>query len=225
MLAVVGIVLVVLLWRFLVLTAALVFEKAGLPPPAATFQARSALTGSGYTTGESEIVVNDPPSREAASMLFIIGFVGPVTILGLLGFGFFLPSSTDFEIRATVLVVLLFLFLVLERTGINVRLLTLPGRSVARVMFRAPSATTWTVIGDHAILGIHVSPSNPKAGQPLREQLFADSSITVLGIRRVEERTVRYLAHPSPDEGIVPGDELILYGPMARLALVRDQAE
>ncbi len=113
MLAVVGIFIAMFFWRLLVLTGAAAFERAGLVPSAAVFEARSALTGVGYTTSEAEVVVNDPASRQAASLLMIVGFVGPVTILGLFGFGFFLPTSSDFEVRAIVLALLIALFVLL----------------------------------------------------------------------------------------------------------------
>lgn len=224
MLAVVGIIVVVFAWRFLVLTAAQVFENAGLPPPAATFQARSALTGSGYTTGESEIVVNDPAAREAASMLFIIGFVGPVTILGLLGFGFLVPTSTDLEERFAVLVGLIVLFLVLERVGINARILGRPAALMARVVFRAKSGEIWVVVGDHAVASVRISPADRLADRPLGTAPFEHPNVTVLGVSRVEDNAPRYIPHPSPDEMIVAGDELILYGPLSSLTRLTGKA-
>lgn len=220
MLAVIGIIVVVFVWRFLILTAAVVFERAGLSPVAAAFQARSALTGSGYTTGESEVVVNDPAARGAASALFIVGFIGPATILGLLGFGFLLPSSTDPEQRVAVLIALLVAFLVLERTGINAEILERPARWAAG-LFGASPETVWRVVGNHAIVVVPVSASPLAVGQQLGERPFSDASISVLGIDRLERDAVRYIANPPPDEVIGPRDELVLYGPLTSLANLR----
>ena len=224
MLAVVGIIVVVFLWRLLVLTGAEVFECAGLFPAAAAFEARSALTGSGYTTSESDIVVNDPASRQAASLLMIVGFVGPMTILGLLGFGFFLPSSSDFGIRGAVLVVLVALFFVLERFGVNALLLRRPARAIARTLFRTKPGSMWMVIADYAIAAIRIAPANPLANHRLGTQSLGGPGVTVLGIKRTDNNGLRYVANPSPNEQIMPGDELILYGPEAALASVRDEA-
>ncbi len=87
MLAVVGIFIAMFFWRLLVLTGAAAFERAGLVPSAAVFEARSALTGVGYTTSEAEVVVNDPASRQAASLLMIelklgVGTVGSAVKVG-----------------------------------------------------------------------------------------------------------------------------------------------
>lgn len=43
--------------------ATLAFVLTGMSTEAARFQARSALTGTGFTTGESEAVVNHPVRR------------------------------------------------------------------------------------------------------------------------------------------------------------------
>lgn len=220
MLAVIGVIVVVVIWRFIVLTAAVVFERAGLSPVAAAFQARSALTGSGYTTAEAEVVVTDPAARQAASVLFILGFIGPVTILGLLGLGFLLPSSTDLEQRVAVLVTLLALYLVLERTGINVWLLRRPAQWAAG-LFGASPERVWRVVGDHAILVLPVSSSPLATGQPLSERPFADARISVLGIHRSEPAAVQYIANPTPDEVIRAGDQLVLYGPLKSLGVLR----
>jgi hypothetical protein len=220
MLAVIGIIVIVFAWRFLILTAAVVFQRAGLSPAAATFEARSALTGSGYTTSESEVVVADPAARDAASMLFLMGFIGPVTLLGLLGFGFLIPASTDLQERVAALFGLLTLFFILERTGINVRLLEGPARRAAGVFGSRPEAP-WRVVGDHAVLALPVSASTLVAGTALGEHPFTDSTVTVLGIQRLGGGTSEYIAWPRPEEVIRSGDELVLYGPMAKLAVMR----
>jgi hypothetical protein len=90
MAGVVAILIVVLFWRFVLLIAAEVYQGAGMGEIPAGFEARSALTGAGYTTTQSQVVVDDPASRDAASMLFIVGYVGPLAILGLLGVSFVL---------------------------------------------------------------------------------------------------------------------------------------
>jgi hypothetical protein len=224
-LAVVGIFVAMFFWRLLVLTGAAVFERAGLVPSAAAFEARSALTGVGYTTSEAEVVVNDPASRQAVSLLMIVGFVGPVTILGLFGFGFFLPTSSNFEARALLLALLIALFVLLERFGVNGRLLRPPARVLARTLFRAKPGLMWTVIADHAVAAVRISPSSPMGNRPLGAQPFGDPAVTVLGIKRVgSSGRLHYVANPLPGEEIMPGDELILYGPEAILVSVRDGA-
>jgi uncharacterized membrane protein len=51
----------------------------GLSREAAGFQARSAFTGVGFTTGESELIVRHPVRRRIVSMPMLLGGVGLVT--------------------------------------------------------------------------------------------------------------------------------------------------
>jgi len=218
---VIGIIFVFIVWRFLVLTAGEVFRAAGLPEEAALFQARSALTGGGFTTSESEVVVNDPAARRAASALLIVGFVGPVTLIALFGFGFLLPTSEDPEVRAAILIGSLAILFVLERLGINARLGRRPAQFAAQRLFRVPAVALWTMLGDHAIGAVHISPDGPLAGSSLDERPFGDRSVTLLGIQRVDGRRLRHIAHPPLGELILPGDELIVYGDLSDLQDLR----
>lgn len=222
--AVFAIVAVVVFWRFLVLTAGEVFERAGLSPEAARFEARSALTGSGYTTSESETVVRDPASRRVASALFMVGFVGPVTILGLLGFGFLLPSSENQELRLVVLLGLFAGIGFLERIGVVKRVGRWPARMVAKRVFRARVPDTWMVVGRHAIASLQVSPDSGLTDRPIGD-LFGDRDITVLLIRRNTQETPHDVPSPTPDELTTAGDLLILFGGVTDLTDLRSNID
>jgi hypothetical protein len=68
--------------------ATVILTATGLPRHVARFQARSALTGSGFTTSESERVVDHPLRRRVIATLMLLGNVGIVgaassAILGL----------------------------------------------------------------------------------------------------------------------------------------------
>ena len=53
----------------------------GLSAEAARFQARSAFTGTGFTTGEAEKVVNHPVRRRIIMLLMIVRSAGLITIV------------------------------------------------------------------------------------------------------------------------------------------------
>jgi hypothetical protein len=66
--------------------ATIALTVTGLPHQAARFQARSALSGVGFTTSETEQVVNHPVRRRIIMALMLLGNVGIVTaVAGLLG--------------------------------------------------------------------------------------------------------------------------------------------
>ena len=62
-------------------TGAVALRLTGLPEAAARFQARSAFTGTGFTTSESEAIVNHPVRRRIVSLLMVVGNLGLVSVL------------------------------------------------------------------------------------------------------------------------------------------------
>jgi len=68
--------------------AAVALSLTGMSDIAAKFQARSALSGAGFTTSESETIMKDPRRRKIISKLMLVGHVGFVAIMatGVLSF-------------------------------------------------------------------------------------------------------------------------------------------
>ncbi len=76
-------------------TGAVALRLTGLPEEAARFQARSAFTGTGFTTSESEAIVNHPVRRRIVSLLMITGSLGFVSVLATVVVS--LAGSSDTE--------------------------------------------------------------------------------------------------------------------------------
>ena len=62
--------------------AGVAMRLTGLPETVARFQCLSALTGTGFTTHESEMIVNYPIRRRILVALMIIGNLGLVSVAG-----------------------------------------------------------------------------------------------------------------------------------------------
>ena len=71
----------------------------GLPEHVARFQARSALTTTGFTTPEASLVVNHPKRRRIIGRLMIIGNAGIVSLTATI-----ILSYVNFEVSAATLV-------------------------------------------------------------------------------------------------------------------------
>jgi len=74
--------------------ATIALTATGMSQPSARFQARSALTGVGFTTTESEAVVAHPARRRIIMALMLTGSVGLATSIGGA-----LARYTDLEVR------------------------------------------------------------------------------------------------------------------------------
>ncbi|MGY9107647.1 MAG: hypothetical protein ACKVG0_14200 [Alphaproteobacteria bacterium] len=61
--------------------ASVVLRLTGTPTDVARFQARSAFSGTGFTTSEAEALVNHPIRRRVIEILMLLGNVGLVSVL------------------------------------------------------------------------------------------------------------------------------------------------
>lgn len=83
----------------LVRIASVALRLTGLDETTAKFQALSAVSGTGFTTKESEAIVNYPVRRKIITLLMIIGNLGLVTVFATLVVSF---VQTEGEMNAVV---------------------------------------------------------------------------------------------------------------------------
>ena len=78
---------ITLLFFFIVISflivrvGAVALELTGLPRGKARFQALSAFTGTGFTTRESEMIVNHHQRRKVVALLMVLGNIGIVSLI------------------------------------------------------------------------------------------------------------------------------------------------
>ncbi len=219
MTGVVSIIVILLFWRFLILFGTAVFQAVGLSPEAAAFEARSAITGSGYTTSQSELVARNPAAGRTASILILTGYFGPATILALLGVSFVIPTSDDLSVRVVVLVGLLVALFAVDRIGLIRAIASRPSKALARRMVGATTFETWIEVGDDAVASL-VLPSDPARSQATLAALTG-SDVTLLAIEPAASASGSVTIDPS---GAAPGDRLVLFGPQQALAPLRKLA-
>jgi TrkA-C domain len=217
---VVGLVLVlavVLLILLVTRVATVVLALTGMSTESARFQARSALTGVGFTTSEAESVVNHPVRRRVVLVLMLLGSAGVVTALASLVISFGGGASSGERVtRGLVLVGGLTLVLLLARSRTFDRLL---GRVVTRVLRArgldvADYAGLLRLSGGFTVGELEVEEGDWVANRTLRELRLRDEGVIVLGVSR---HGGDYLGAPGPDTRIQAGDTLVLYGRGERL--------
>jgi hypothetical protein len=112
MLAIASLFVVISLSLLVTRIATLLLVHTGLSRESARFQARSAFTGCGFTTSESERVVNHPVRRRVLMTLMLLGNAGIVTAVSSLMLTFVdqrddgLGAGTKFLIVAVGIAVL-----------------------------------------------------------------------------------------------------------------------
>lgn len=106
MYAVVLLVVVAIVSLLITRIATIALTLTGMARPAARFQARSALTGAGFTTAESEAVVQHPVRRRIIMALMLLGGLGVATSMAGLLAGFLSTETSGQALMRGALLVL-----------------------------------------------------------------------------------------------------------------------
>ena len=213
MIAVASILVIVIVITLAGKLATLALTSTGLPVEVARYQSRSLLTGVGFTTTESETVVNHPTRRRIAMLLMLIGNAGLVTILASVILSFVTTGGTiDILSRLGILIVGLTLFLwVASRPRVE--------RAVTAVLARLLTKYSdlelydfhnlMQLSADFAISEIAVEPDGWLADKTLLDLDLPDEGVLVLAINRPDGS---FVGAPRGNTMIHPYDTLILYG-------------
>lgn len=194
-------------------------ERTGLSRDAARFQAISAFFGAGFTTGESELVVNHPVRRRIIRDLIIAGNLGLTGALGAFVVTFMRAASPGEQGRHLLIMLAgVGVLWWLSRSRLALRLID---RSVSRF---GPSSIVHAhdyseLLRLHAGFGVdevRVEEASEVAGKTLAElALRSAQGIMVLGI---EPTSGPFNPIPDGDTRLNPGDRLVVYGLDERVA-------
>jgi len=224
MLAIVSLLTVITLSILVTRVATVALAHTGLSREAARFQARSAFTGAGFTTAESESVVNHPVRRRIVLFLMLLGNAGIVTAVSSLILTFVRddPGATGTFFRLVgMLSGLLLLWALAHSSWVDARLERLIDRALRRYtrLEVRDYASLMQLEGEYALFELLVELDDWVADRTLEELELRDEGILVLGIRRPDGA---FLGAPTGDTRVEPEDVLILYG---RRTAIRDLDE
>jgi len=217
MVAVATLLIVVLLSLLITRVATMMLTQTGLSQESARFQARSALSGVGFTTSEAEAVVNHPVRRRIVMGLMLLGSAGVITVIGALFLSFANADFQERERRLAILVVALGLLVLAARSSwVDRRLSSLIGRGLNRWTDLEVSdyAALLRFADRYAVVELAVPPGSWLAGKSLSELSLRHEGVVVLGISRADGR---YIGVPRFETRIEAGDTAIAYGPSERL--------
>lgn len=185
----------------------------GLSRQVAQFQARSAFTGAGFTTAESEQVTGHPVRRRIVMLLMLLGNAGIVTVVSSLILTFVSTTGSRQTVGRFALLGLGFLVLWAIATDRSFnRFLT---RFVQWALQRWTQldvrdyASLLRVTDEYTVSEIKVEPNTWLDNKQLGELQLQAEGIVVLGVQRSEGV---YIGAPQPGTRVVAGDLLTIYG-------------
>jgi hypothetical protein len=192
----------------------------GLDEKRAFFQALSAVTGTGFTTRESELVVSNPTRRKIVAFLMIFGNVVLVTVVGLL-IGMFVGQGereSKFAIPIHTIALALGGYVVYRFFMARWFSAAFNRWFERLVMSRwrlreRPVSEVLAMAEGHGVAEVLVEAASPCAGKTLADSHLREAGLLVLAIRRGED----VVPTPSAHDRIRPGDRLVCYGELARM--------
>lgn len=186
----------------------------GLSRESAKFQARSAFTGVGYTTSESERIVNHPVRRRIVLTLMLIGNVGVISAVASLILTFVGKDITakDTIIRLVIILVSLFgLWKLSKSKWMENRIVKIINKALDK--FSAVKVKDYVELlklqDGYEITVLTIREDDWMNEKTLGECDLRNEGVNVLGIQRYDGT---YIGTPDGDSKIVATDQLMVYG-------------
>jgi hypothetical protein len=219
MIAVVSLLLVITVSMLVTHVATIALTLTGLSREMARFQARSAFTGVGFTTRESESIVNHPVRRRILMMLMLFGNAGIAATVTTLIISFLSTTGSASTLLRMVLMLsgLVGLVLVSRSDWVDRRLSPIIKWALKRYtrLDVRDYASLFRLSRDYCISEIKVAAEDWMANKALLDLKLQEEGVLVLGIQR---KAGQYIGAPHGKTVILPNDVLIVYG---RLSLTR----
>lgn len=195
--------------------------NTGLSRYSARFQSRSAFTGVGFTTTESEQITTHPSRRRIISTLMLLGNAGIVTVMASLLLTFVHKSEKDLPWYYGMMVLVGSIALLwglasserVDRALNRVINLFLP--RYTHFSFRDYSCL-YRLANGYNLIDVHVRPDDWIVGKSVAHDDLKQRGILVLGI---EKPNGEYLGELTMETLIEVNDLLIVY---AREAVIKE---
>lgn len=186
------------------------FMLTGLSEEKARFQVISLLTGSGFTTKESELITQHPTRRKLAQFLMVLGYVGFLTETSFLVN--LIRSSITLQ---SILTMLIFFFVIWLIVKNKILLSSLDGLIEKIVLSTSTHKKSpgrmyklITRAKGYGIYNIVLSEDSPLIGVSLKDSNLKPNGIIILNIDKGNE----FIGFARRNYVLEPGDNILLYG-------------
>jgi len=213
MIAAVSLFLIVSISALITKICTIALVHTGLSEESAKFQSRSAYTGAGLSTAETENIMNHPVRRKIIYNLMLIGNAGIVTAMSSLILTFVLPESNASRLYGLLIIVsgMFLLWFAIRSSWVN--------RGLSRVINKMLKKYTDLDIHDYAavlhlkddfkVIEANVDSDGWMCHRTLQELNLREEGITILGVHR---KGSGYFGSPSGTFKMLPDDVVTIYG-------------
>jgi hypothetical protein len=208
--------LAVFISLLVVRAAAIALMMTGMDKQRARFQALSAFSGTGFTTKEAELVVNNPLRRRIISWLMILGNAGIVAII-VAGTSS-LVTSKGSQLSVSIIVLAVGIYLI-YKVATHKRIMKgwesfVENRLIKSTAFEeGPVEDLLHFLEGYGLVKGNITPNSILVGSTITNSKLSEKEVLVLGI----ERGTAWIPVPENDETIQAGDKLVVYGILSSL--------
>ncbi|MFC1866263.1 TrkA C-terminal domain-containing protein [Chloroflexota bacterium] len=209
--------LLVIFVSFLVVRAGgVALSMTGMDLKKARFQALSAFSGTGFTTRESELIVNNPRRRRIVTWLIILGNAGIVTVI--VSATSSVVTSEGFQLPISVVAIIAGAFVIyklMSRTGISKYWENfIKKRLIKSNMFEEGTIEDLVhVAEDSGLVQATIFTESNLIGRSLIDINSDENPFWIVSIKRGKN----WISLPKSTEIIETGDKLIVYGDLDHL--------
>lgn len=219
--------LIVILYITIIEIFTIIFMLTGMSNTRARFQVISLLTGCGFTTTESEVVVSSRKRRKIAITIMIFGNIFNVVVVSILVNALMAFSKNkSFNAFHTIIYLLVFLTLIMvirKVPFVKVIFDSVVKHLAAKIIFSKKSNPLLVLDNFHGYVIAEIKiveiPEKLRDISLLESRISKDYDIRILNIKRDD----LYIGHVSKDEIIRFNDRVMAYGPIANIVEVFGQ--
>jgi K+/H+ antiporter YhaU regulatory subunit KhtT len=213
MLAILSLLLALSISLLVTRIATIALTYTGMSRESARFQARSAFTGTGFTTSESEKIVTHPVRRRIILLLMLFGNVGVAAVLASLVLTFVgEETGTLLSLKFILFLSCVFAHLAISSSRwVDRRLSKMIEHALSRYSHLEirDYASLLHLAGEYKVSELYVNSGDWLCNRTLKQLNLRDEGLLVLGIER---NSGEFIGTPNGNTKVEEGDNVIIYG-------------
>ncbi|MFP4654486.1 MAG: TrkA C-terminal domain-containing protein [Methanohalobium sp.] len=185
----------------------------GLDQKRSRFQALSAFTGTGFTTKEAELIVNNPRRRRIITWLMILGNAGIVTVIVTMTSTVVVSEGIQIPINVIIILVgIMVVYKIATHAGFLQKWdVFIEDRLLKTTQFEEEATERLLhLLEGYGLIRVIINDESSFVGTPLNELKLSEKNLLILGI----ERSGDWIPVPSSDVIIKEKDRHVVYGPL-----------
>ena len=216
---IIPVILIIVFSTLIVKISSVALNLTGLDKKRAFFQALSAFTGTGFTTRDSEAVVNHDIRRKIIIFLMILGNAGLISVITTLMLSFFKGGLRLTPVLINIVIIFLVILLI-AKISLHEELTRKLTRKIQEKLLKSSTFTRRPVeeivrlAEGYGIAEVTLGGNCQDIGKTLTDSSFRQKDILVLAI----ERDTGVIPAPRASDQLLLNDTLICYGKLGNIS-------